>query len=434
MLDEINVVVNEDPVNEDPVNDEEEVDNDDEAEGNEEEDEEEVDNDEEEEDDDEEDDEEEDDEEDPKRDMEKKAEFKKIFKEFITDLLGTFPELYDMFDNNLKTIYEKDDCEEALTNVRNYIDNFYPERFFDILYKNTDIFKDYTIDTKFLPGIDFTILWNDNNISDNTRDRIWKHLQVILFITIGDISEKDLFGESQKMFDEIDESELKNKLFETMTNIQDMLDISDVDISGATGENSLPKPEDIHNHLNSLLGGKIGGLAKEIAEETVSDMNLKVDDDADPEEVFNKLFKNPNKLMNMATSISKKLDSKIKSGTLKESELLEEATELMEKMKNMPGMDKMDSLFKNMPGMSGAKMDKNAMQNKLNSNLKTAKMKERMRKKLDEKNEQKATTPPEKETEKQPSEMENLVFSTGENVEKSIKKKKKKNKKGGGKK
>ena len=109
--------------------------------------------------------------EDPKSDMEKKAEFK-IFKEFITDLLGTFPELYDMFDNNLKTIYEKDECEEALTNVRNYIDNFYPGRFFDILYKNTDIFKDYTIDTKFLPGIDFTILWNDNNISDNTRDRI----------------------------------------------------------------------------------------------------------------------------------------------------------------------------------------------------------------------------------------------------------------------
>merc|ERR1711990_503373 len=140
--------------------------------------------------------------------------------------------------------------------------------------------------------------------------------------------------------------------------------------------------------------------------------------DADPEEVFNKLFKNPNKLMNMATSISKKLDSKIKSGTLKESELLEEATELMEKMKNMPGMDKMDSLFKNMPGMSGAKMDKNAMQNKLNSNLKTAKMKERMRKKLDEKNEQKAAAPEKEASEMEPFEMENLVFSTGENVEK----------------
>ena len=42
----------------------------------------------------------------------------------------------------------------------------------------------------------------------------------------------------------------------------------------------------------------------------------------------------------------------------------------------MPGMDKMESLFKNMPGMNGAKMDKNAMQNKLNNNLKASKMKE----------------------------------------------------------
>ena len=57
-----------------------------------------------------------------------------------------------------------------------------------------------------------------------------------------------------------------------------------------------------------------------------------------------------------------------------------------------------------------------------------------MRKKLDEKNEQKAAAPEKEASEMEPFEMENLVFSTGENVEKSIKKKKKKNKKGGGKK
>merc|ERR1711998_332854 len=263
-----------------------------------------------------------------KGDKEKK-DLKKIIKDFLVDLLGTFPELYDIFDNNLKNIHDNVEC--------------------------------------------------DNNISDNSRDIIWKHLQVILFVIIGDIDEKHLFGESQKMFEEV-----KEKLFETISNIQDMFDLSDGDLKDISGDGILPDPENIHNHLNSLLDGKLGSLAKEIAEETVNDMDLKVDDDADPEEVFNKLFKNPSKLMNMATSVGKKLDSKIKEGTLKESELLEEATELMEKMKNMPGMEKMESLFKNMPGMNGAKIDKNAMQNKLNNNLKTSKMKERMRKKLDE--------------------------------------------------
>ena len=324
-----------------------------------------------------------------------------------------------------------------MENIKNYIKIFFPERFFDILYKNEDIFKDYKIDTKFLPGIDFSILWNDSNISEKTRDTIWKHLQVILFVIIGDVDKKDLFGESQKVFEEINETDLKDKLFETITSIQDMFDLSDGDLNDISGDGILPDPEDIHSHLNSLLDGKLGSLAKEIAEETVNDMNLNVEDDMDPEEVFNKLFKNPNKLMNMATTVGKKLDSKIKEGTLKESELLEEATELMEKMKSMPGMDKMESLFKNMPGMNGAKIDKNAMQNKLNNNLKTSRMKERMRKKLDEKNnsEQKDNEKDnKKDNEINVENMETLVFSTGENVEKSIKKKKKKNKKGGGKK
>ena len=80
--------------------------------------------------------------------------------------------MYDIFDNNLKNIHDNSECDKEIENIKNYITTFFPERFFDILYKNDDIFKDYKVDTKFLPGIDFSILWNDNNISDNTRDII----------------------------------------------------------------------------------------------------------------------------------------------------------------------------------------------------------------------------------------------------------------------
>ena len=41
--------------------------------------------------------------------------------------------------------------------------------------------------------------------------------------------------------------------------------------------------------------------------------------------------------MNMVKKVGSKLDSKLKSGEIKESELMEEASQLMEKMKNMPG-------------------------------------------------------------------------------------------------
>ena len=360
-------------------------------------------------------------------------------------MLTTFPELSNDLNDDLKAIHEEKENEQIITNLLNYTKNVYPERFFDILYKNDDIFKTYDINTKFLPGIEFSVLWNDDNISDKTREIIWKYLQVILFIIIGDVNEKDLFGKSAEIFEEMDETELKDKLFDAVSNMHDMFDLSNANMDDISGEGQLPNPEDIHNHLNSLLNGKLGNLAKEIAEETVKDLNINIDEDAEPEKVFEKLFKNPNKLMNMASSVGKKLDSKIKSGTVKESELIEEATELMEKMKNMPGMDKMESLFKNMPGMAGGgKMDLNAMQNQLNNNLKTTKMKERMKKKLDErKNSQEnmpqpPPPPPPQESVKETfmdiKDMETSVFSTGEKVERSSKKKKKNNKKGKGKK
>ena len=42
--------------------------------------------------------------------------------------------------------------------------------------------------------------------------------------------------------------------------------------------------------------------------------------------------------MGLVKNIGSKLDAKIKSGEIKESEILQEASALMEKMKEMPGM------------------------------------------------------------------------------------------------
>ena len=247
-------------------------------------------------------------------------EFKKVIKDLITDLLTTFPELSNDLNDDLKAIYEEKENEQVLTNLLNYTKNVYPERFFDILYKNVDIFKTYDINTKFLPGIEFSVLWNDDNISDKTRNVIWKYLQIILFIIIGDVNDKDLFGKSAEIFEDMDETELKDKLFDAVSNMHGIFDLSNANMDDVSGEGQLPNPEDIHNHLNSLLNGKLGNLAKEIAEETVKDLNINIDENTEPEQVFEKLFKNPNKLMNMASSVGKKLDSKIKSGNVKESE------------------------------------------------------------------------------------------------------------------
>ena len=52
--------------------------------------------------------------------------------------------------------------------------------------------------------------------------------------------------------------------------------------------------------------------------------------------------------MGLVNTISKKLDTKMKSGDISESDLMKEAGDLMSKMKNMPGMPNIEELMKNM--------------------------------------------------------------------------------------
>jgi hypothetical protein len=136
-----------------------------------------------------------------------------------------------------------------------------------------------------------------------------------------------------------------------------------------------------------MLDGKIGQLAREIAEETAANLNMDFDGATDMKDVFNKLIKNPTKLMGLVKTVGDKLDTKIKSGELKESEMIQEATEIMNKMKNMPGMGNIQSMLSKM-GMSGlgglgGKVNTGAMESQLNQRLKMAKTKERIRAKAE---------------------------------------------------
>ena len=367
--------------------------------------------------------------------------FPKLIYDLINDILFTFPEYKENLDENLLKIKEDQD-KESVKNIYEYFKKVLPERFFDILYKNEEIFKKEEINTEFLPGIDFKKLWKED-ISEKTKETIWKYLQLILFTVIGKVDSQDSFGDTAKLFEAINEDELKEKLEETMSNLQNMMGGEDViDISGIDMEN-LPRPEQIQDHINGLLDGKLGNLAKEIAEETAEELNLNTENAQSVNDVFQQLFKNPGKLMNLVKNVGGKLDSKIKSGEIKESEIMQEASELLSKMKDMPGMGDIQSMMRQM-GLNlgrGQKVNLGAMQGKLNQNIKVAQMKERIKKKSMEKQKElehqqylnSLPKPPPMTNE----EIEQLVFSIeGDKPEKSQrsdnpnkKKKKKKNKK-----
>jgi hypothetical protein len=89
------------------------------------------------------------------------------------------------------------------------------------------------------------------------------------------------------------------------------------------------------------------------------------------------MMKNPAKMMGLVENIGSKLDTKIKSGEIKESELLQEATNLIGCMKDIPGMPNMAELFGK---MSNSKTSQ--MKSRMGQQASKAKVKERLQKKL----------------------------------------------------
>jgi len=329
------------------------------------------------------------------------AEFEKVIGDLCKDIKTSFPETSD----KIATFYGENGIESQM--LFDYVKKTYPERFFDILYQNNEIFEETSdINCEFLPNIDFKELWNLNDVTDNTRDTLWKYLQLLLFSSVGNITDSESFGDTAKLFEAIDQNEFKTKLEDVMSNIQNIFTekegFQNEDTEPEPGDGkegvppmpnlgegmkgvfeNMPNPEDIHSHISSMLDGKLGKLATEIAEETAGELDIDFSDATKPEDVMKKLFKSPGKLMDLVKKVGSKLDTKLKSGQIDEKELMSEASDLMRKMKDMPGMENMESMLKNMniPGMGGGKgkgkFNMGAFENMMKQNEKRDQMKGR---------------------------------------------------------
>ena len=62
-------------------------------------------------------------------------------------------------------------------------------------------------------------------------------------------------------------------------------------------KDAIPNVEDLHKNIETMLDGKLGSLAKEIANDVVDDLDILDENVKNPDEVFKKLFSNPGKLM-----------------------------------------------------------------------------------------------------------------------------------------
>jgi hypothetical protein len=157
-----------------------------------------------------------------------------------------------------------------------------------------------------------------------------------------------------------------------------------------------PNAEELHEHLKGLFDGKIGRLAKEMAEEISKDMESLFADEAggdnvkSTQDLLKKMMRNPKKMMDLMKNIGGKLETKMKNGEISQEELMKEASELIGKMKGEKGMGDFGEMFKNIAkGMGGSKAKFNtAAFSKMEKQMAA---KERMLYKLEEIKEKKAS-------------------------------------------
>jgi len=361
--------------------------------------------------------------------------FISVMRDFTSDLKTTYPEYAHIW-----WIYGDKTTDEGWSDLYTYCLKVYPERFFDILYQNEDIFKEEEKNTFFLPRMDFKKLYYCEGVSPQTQQTIWKYLQLILFMVIGNVKDKSEFGNTMNMFEGIDEAELQSKMTEAMSglgeffknldSIREKDQDEDEDDDGKkssdvnedenpmknifeefekhmnsspesdandTKNNEMPNPEDLHAHLKGLFGGKLGGLAQELMEELQHDLQDSLginpddfDENSNPADILKKLMRHPDKLMKLVQKIQNKFQEKMKSGDLSQEELMKEAGEMLRKMKDMGGNSKqMNEMFRNMAkNMGGGENIAKNMKvdtNRLDRMLKSQDIKDRMRAKLDKK-------------------------------------------------
>ena len=318
--------------------------------------------------------------------------------DFTNDLTKVFPEYAFLWDKWLSA----DDAEYEKMNQ--HFMAVFPERFFDIVNCNMEIFNGET-PLMFLPDVDFNLLFNCVGVSDGTKTSMWKYLQLLLFTVLGDMQDTTNFGKTLNMFESIDETELQTKMKETMEGLDDFFkDLSTKDAgakdadagstdagtedSGSSGF-KLPKPEFIQEHMKILMEGKLGKLAKELTEEFTEDLKDVFDETTNEhsmKDIMAQFMKDPKKLMGIMKKITDKLQNKMQNGDISQDELMAEIGGLVEKFKQMGGGEDFIKNFTNGPF---AKMFKNmaggASMNQMAQMGKQSAMKERLRKKMEEK-------------------------------------------------
>jgi cell fate (sporulation/competence/biofilm development) regulator YlbF (YheA/YmcA/DUF963 family) len=325
--------------------------------------------------------------------------FKICIQDFTTDLSITFPEFHHQWARWQNPELPVSEWEKLLE----YCKKTYPERFFDLLYKNEEIFalpgaegdvkiedvdsdededdkwdEKREVDVYFLPSVDFRKLYHCQGVTESTKESIWKYLQMILFLIMKTVKSSEAFGETEDLFAGVNEKELQEQMKTTLENLAEFFQKSEEETgeeagsgekTGAsdgnqrpegkgptTGLDGMPDIDDINDHLKNLMGGKIGQFAEEIMGEYSKDLEDVIGDVKNAKsvkDVVGHMFKNSGKMKNLLKKIQDKFKEKMDSGEISKEDVMKETKEIFSKLKGMKKGKEMNQYMKSMMATMG---------------------------------------------------------------------------------
>ena len=297
----------------------------------------------------------------------------KLFKSLINDVINVFPEYEKRLMKYYSSTLESEDnddpkLKEFLENIEEITDN--------IIEKDINVFNE---DPVILQNVSFKLIWN-SDISDNTKNSLWKYLQSFCIINIQNKSGKDKIQEVLKKI----ESNEKVKDKETVKNMKKIQKLNEkFDINEIKGviENNPETVEKGMDEMDKMFANTgIGKLAKEITEEL--DIENMINNGGGIQDLFS-----GGNMANIMQTISSKMEDN--KDTLNSDDLMKEATNICGSMQGNP-------LFSSlMGGITGDLMGGFGGGNIENNNIKNIKVgdkkhdpnkqRERLQKKLKEK-------------------------------------------------
>ena len=254
-----------------------------------------------------------------------------LFSDFIRDLSKVFPEIKSSLYRN----YEDCLVESESKSLKDFPK---VKRFLELIgdYEKLIVDKNlefFDLEVEFLEEISFNRLW-EKNISNKTRESIWKYLQTFQLISINLKSSEALNAALEG--DKIDKSAMKD-----LKKMQKLSEDVQSKSNSTEGENELDQM------LGGLMDSGIGEIAKEVAQGLdVESMFGNVDENSNPMELMAQLM-NPEKMGSIFNNINSVMEQKMASGELTQEGLKSEAEGMMGQMGENP-------MFKNMmQGMQG---------------------------------------------------------------------------------